>query len=408
MFRFIHSADWQLGARFAQFGAKGTTLREVRLSTLQRALEVAQQREVDAFIVAGDLFEDNQVDDDLVLAVVQIFSKYPSVPIYLLPGNHDPFSGPESVWMRRQFIDAPKHIRILSQAGVTELDGVFLISSPLQQKMSTLDPSMKLVELAATIPESAIKIGVTHGALAIEGKHQPNDFPIALNAASRAGLDYLAIGHWHNWLDDMDGARIVMPGTPEPDRFDHLRCGFIAYVEIDSPGADPRIEPVSVASLTWKELTFDFLSAESSRATLGQTLTDLASAGGKTVVRVVLTGAASPSQILEVHAWLNRLLEPFLVALISDRSSVALSSAELQDLQMRHPILAQVLADIDQIELLATGRGSGTTIAATGPLTLTEAQTLLASAKIDLTSLTAEQLTQTRQLLLQTMQQAAS
>ena len=159
---------------------------------------------------------------------------------------------------------------------------------------------------------------VTHGALAIEGKHQPNDFPIALNAASRAGLDYLAVGHWHNWLSDMDGGRIVMPGTPEPDSFDHLRCGFVAYVEIGSAGADPKIEPVNVASLTWKELTFDFLSPEASRATLGQTLSELASEGSKTVVRVVLIGAAAPRQILEVHEWLDRSLEPFLVGQISD------------------------------------------------------------------------------------------
>ena len=31
----------------------------------------------------------------------------------------------------------------------------------------------------------------------------------AADAASRAGLDYLAIGHWHNWLADADGGRIV-------------------------------------------------------------------------------------------------------------------------------------------------------------------------------------------------------
>src|SRR5436853_182870 len=134
MFRFIHSADWQLGARFAQFGAKGAALRAARLQTLRRALELARSRAVDAFIVARDL------------------------------------------------------------------------------------------------PAGAAAIGVTHGAPAIEGKHQPNDFPIALDAASRAGLAYLAIGHWHNWLADLDGGRIVMPGTPEPDRFDHERCGFVSLV----------------------------------------------------------------------------------------------------------------------------------------------------------------------------------
>lgn len=43
MFRLIHSADWQLGARFAQFGAKASRLREARMVTLKRTLELAAQ-----------------------------------------------------------------------------------------------------------------------------------------------------------------------------------------------------------------------------------------------------------------------------------------------------------------------------------------------------------------------------
>lgn len=407
MIRLIHSADWQLGARFTQFGAKGTILRGARLVTLRRALDFARQRAVDAFIVAGDLFEDNQVEEELVTAVVALFAEFPTVPIYLLPGNHDPYSGPESVWMRRPFTTAPEHIHILSEPAATDLGGAFLAASPLHQKMSTLDPSFKLDELVAKLPAGTIKIGVTHGAIAIESKHQPNDFPIALNAATRAGLDYLAVGHWHNWLDDTDGGRIVMPGTPEPDSFDHKHCGYIAYVEIDGQGIAPRVLAVPVASLMWKELTFDFLSADACRMTITQTISDLAPDVAKTVVRVVLTGAASQRLIADTRVWLDQSLAPFLVSQVTNKFSIALSPAELQDLRTRHPILAQVLADIDQLESLATGRAPVVAVTPATPLTLAEAQTLLAPAKIELTGLTAEQLAQTRELLLQTMQEAA-
>jgi len=408
MIRFIHSADWQLGARFSQFGAKGTVLREARLSALKRSLDIARQRNVDAYIVAGDLFEDNQVGDDLVSTVAQMFSDYPTVPIFLLPGNHDPYAGPDSLWMRRPFAKIPSHIQIIDKAKAIDLGGAFLLASPLHQKMSTLDPSLKLCDLAAGLPADAIKIGVTHGALAIEGKHQANDFPIALNAASRAGLDYLAVGHWHNWLVDTDGGRIVMPGTPEPDSFDHQRCGYVAYVEIEGQSAAPRIEAVPVAELSWHELTFDLLSADASRATLSQTLSNQAPQAAKSVVRVVLTGAASVAQITETHQWLDDLLKPFFIGQVSDKSSIALSAVELQDLQARHPILAQVLADIDQIDLYATSRAPTSANSGLTPLTLTEAQDLLSPRKITLSALTPEQLTQTRQLLLQVMQDASS
>lgn len=411
MLRLIHSADWQLGARFAQFGSAAERLRAARLTTLGNTLALAIEHEADAFLIAGDLFEDNQVDDALVASAMDLFRANPSLPIYILPGNHDPYTGPDSVWQRKAFQNAPANVHVLREAGVTDLGGnAYLVASPLHQKLSTTDPSLKLVELAAGLSTDAIKIGLTHGALAIEAKHQPNDFPIALNAATRARLDYLAIGHWHNWLPDTDGGRIVMPGTPEPDRFVNDASGHVALVEITGPGQPPRVQALSVATLTWRALTFDFASAESSRASLAAALGELTPAAPRTVLRVTLTGIASPAALSEIRVWLTPALAPFLVGQLRDETRVALTAAELADLQARHPILAQVLADIDRLETFATGTVATSTTAASSapaPLTLPEANALLAPAKIDLASLTPELLAQLRQTIFQTLQEVA-
>lgn len=410
VFRFVHSADWQLGARFRQFGAMAGALRSSRLTTLRRSLEVARERSVNAFLIAGDLFEDNQVDEALVAEVVQIFGEFPAVPIYLLPGNHDPASGPEAVWNRRALREAPANVHVLREAGVVDLGGALLLASPLHQKVSAVDPSRRLVELVAEVPPDTIKIGITHGALAIEGRHQPNDFPIALNAASRASLDYLAIGHWHNWLPDFDDGRIVMPGTPEPDQFDQERSGNVALVEIGGPGQAPRVEALSVATLQWKTLAFDFHAVESARATLEQSLVALRPEAGRTVLRIALSGTASPSAVAELRAWLDVATKGFLIHQIADSTRVALDEAEIRDLRSRHPILAQVLADIDQLETLATGRPpvsdmqSGEAMAA---LSLAEAQTLLGGAKIDLANLDAPFFGRLRVLTLAALREVA-
>jgi len=416
MFRILHSADWQLGARFSQFGAQADRLREARVHTLRRTLDLAGKHEVDAFLVAGDLFEDNQVDDTLVEAVVNVFREFPAVPTYILPGNHDPHTGPDSVWQRKSFLNPPANVHVLRTACITDLGGnTFLLASPLLQKLSTTDPSVRLVELAAGLPADAIRIGLTHGALAIEGKHQANDFPIALNAATRAGLDYLAIGHWHNWLPDTDGGRIVMPGTPEPDRFSNDASGHVALVEILGHGQPLRIQPISVATLSWHNLNFDFSSIDASRASLTGRLTELTAAAAKTVLRVTLSGTASPSVLAEVRGWLEPALSPFLVGQLANRTRIALSTVELADLRARHPILAQVLADIDRLETFATGTVSApvsppplplNVVPSTAPpLTLSEAQAILAPARIDLAHLTPELLVQLRQTVFQTLQE---
>lgn len=369
---------------------------------------MARERSVDAFLIAGDLFEDNQIDEAQVSDVVRIFGEFSSVPIYLLPGNHDPASGPESVWNRTVLRDAPSNVHVLRDAGVIDLGGAWLLASPLHQKVSSIDPSQRLVELAAEVPSDAIKIGITHGALAIEGRHQPNDFPIALNAASRAGLDYLAIGHWHNWLADFDGGRIVMPGTPEPDQFDQTRSGNVALVEIDAPGHPPRVEPLSVATLLWRTLAFDFHAVEAARASLEQALAALRPESARTVLRISLSGTASPSAVAALRGWLDAETQDFLVCQFADSTRVALDETELRDLRRRHPILAQVLADIDQLETLATGRVPASVVASdetASAISLTEAQTLLGAARIDLASLDAPFFGQLRLLTLAALQE---
>jgi DNA repair exonuclease SbcCD nuclease subunit len=368
MYRFIHSADWQLGARFSQFGQHGTLLRQARLETLQRTLALAREHHADALFIAGDLFEDNQVDNALITTVTDLFRAHPDILICILPGNHDPHTGPDSIWQRRPFLDAPANVRVLREAGVTTLAGdVCLLASPLHQKRSTTDPSLKLAELAAPLPPGAIKIGITHGAPAIESKHQPNDFPIALNAATRAGLDYLAIGHWHNWLEGLDEGRILMPGTPEPDRFANDASGNVALVEIPARGQPPRIRALPVATLAWRTLDHDFLAPAAALAATTAALAALAPDAARTVLRIRLHGAASPADLAEIRAWLKTALAPFPITQIVDDTRIALTAAELSDLQTRHPILAQVLADIDRLENLATGATPAAAAAVTHP-----------------------------------------
>lgn len=420
MIRFVHSADWQLGARFSQFGPKAAQLRAARLTTLQKTLALAVSKQADAFLIAGDLFEDNQVDETLVRAVLDLFRAQLSLPIYILPGNHDPATGPDSVWQRKAFLSAPANVHVLRETGVIDLGGnARLLAAPLRQKLSSQDPSLKLAELAATLPADVIKIGITHGALAIESKHQPNDFPIALNAATRAGLDYLAIGHWHNWLADTDGGKIVMPGTPESDRFANDDSGHVALVEIDAPGQPARVQKLQVSTLAWRAFTFDFLSPEASRTSLTASLSELAPAADRTVLRVTLSGTASPTALHETRTWLDAALSPFLVGQVADETRVALTPAELADLRVCHPILAQVLADIDRLEAFAGGQVATLPVPpddnptqppapTTTPLTLSEAQALLASAKIDLTQLTPAWFAQLRQTVFQSLQEVTS
>lgn len=315
------------------------------MRTFRRALEVARDRAVDAFLIAGDLFEDHQVEAAAVHGIYEAIREFPSVPVFILPGNHDPASGPASIWGRAPFSQPLPNLKIFTTAEAVPLAGsAWLLASPLTQKRSTVDPSQRFVEMARELPPEAIRIGLTHGALAIGGMHAADDFPIALDAATRAGLDYVAIGHWHSSLCADEG-RLMMPGTPEPTDFGENGSGHVQLVEIAAHGAVPRIEAVKVAELTWLHLVCDVEDA------VARVRRELAAAGPveAAVVRVTLRGACSDGVRAALLEELQALLAECAVGDLRDETQPETTSAEVEQARADHPLLAGVLDDLAAI-----------------------------------------------------------
>jgi hypothetical protein len=102
-----------------------------------------------------------------------------------------------------------------------------------------------------------VRIGVAHGGIKeflerLEGDDAALHNLIPADRAARARLDYLALGDWHG-LYRID-ERTWYPGTPEATRFKEKEPGNVLLVEIDAPGAVPRVTPHPVAGLEWKKV----------------------------------------------------------------------------------------------------------------------------------------------------------
>ncbi|MDD4453882.1 MAG: DNA repair exonuclease [Candidatus Methanomethylophilaceae archaeon] len=247
MVRFLHTADWQIGMKAAHAGEKASAVRQKRFDAAGRVVELAREKDVDFVILAGDTFEHHNVDNAAVKRTVDILNRLDPIPVYVLPGNHDPMV-PGGVWDRDAWERIGSHVTLLREPQEYRFDdGVALYACPLAQKQSGLDPT-------AWIPnredDDRIRIGVAHGSLNI----LPGtvNFPIAGDRPERSGLDYLALGDWHG---HRIVGRAVYPGTMEPTNFSEQGSGNVLVVEIDGAGAEPRIEACRVNALTWAALT---------------------------------------------------------------------------------------------------------------------------------------------------------
>ena len=255
----LHTADWHLGRRFPSFQPEQELrLTRARLEVVGRILDLAHNRNVDAVLAAGDLFDGPAPAKEWWDGLLKEFQRRDwTRPVILLPGNHDPLT-PRSVYHPDHVFRAglPEYVHVVDEEGFTlELDDrAIVIANPCRSHAGQTD-------LASSLPdrepnESRFRIGLVHGqTFDIEG-YQTN-FPISSGIATERGFDYLAIGDTHAFRDVEPEAIVptIYPGAPEATNFGESETGSVAIVFFPLDRARrPIVQREQVGTWEWREV----------------------------------------------------------------------------------------------------------------------------------------------------------
>lgn len=245
--RFVHSADWQIGKVFRQYGAKEEMLRQARLSAIERIGEFARANGARHVLVAGDVYDSEAPSPITLRAPIERMKAFPDLHWHLLPGNHDPHR-PEGVWDRLAQLGLPQHICLhLTAAPVAIEDGVFLLPAPLTRKTEHDDVTAWMD--SAPTPQGALRIGLAHGSITNFGSEGEATNPIDLGRPKSAGLGYFALGDWHRTLQV--GPAVWYAGTHEVDRAGGLERGTALLVDVAGAGAPALVTPFHPGTYRW-------------------------------------------------------------------------------------------------------------------------------------------------------------
>ncbi|MGO4801612.1 exonuclease SbcCD subunit D [Pseudomonas sp. W22_MBD1_FP4] len=273
MLRILHTADWQIGRQYGRFAPEdAAALAEARLSTIERIAALANHEQVQAVLVAGDVFDAQTVSDRTIRRLFNAMQSFTG-PWIMIPGNHDA-ALEESVWSRAKRLSAiSANVHIALQPNVMEFaeQGFALLAAPLTQRQTYSDLT-DWFDTAETAP-GLLRIGLAHGSvqgILAEDIDSPN--PIAPDRARRARLDYLALGDWHG-LKCID-ERTWYSGTPEQERFKDNGAGQVLLIDLPGAGQPPLVEPRSVGQYHWQHWT-EQLAVESDLEQLIQRLEQL-------------------------------------------------------------------------------------------------------------------------------------
>lgn len=325
---FIHTADWQIGKQFANIkGDIAAFLREARFDVIKTLACLAKQYKADAILVAGDVFDANEVSDTTLRKTLNAMQEYKG-PWVLLPGNHDPALA-QSVWTRIKNLPEKTDNIILAltpEPISVANDKLLILPAPLKLRHEYKD----LTEWYDTFhaPSTAYKVGLAHGS--IEGflpESAEIHNMISYQRTEKAKLDYLALGDWHGQLKI--SAKAWYAGTPEQDRFHDNEPGKALLVTLNKNDNDPKVESLDTGKYHWHKIQFDIFTTKDIEA-LNDDFSKFQSAENQ-VISLKLNGNLSLENRQQLDQYLNSWKAKFAMLEI-DETNLKLSPSE-QDLQ---------------------------------------------------------------------------
>lgn len=248
--RFIHTSDWQLGMTRAFLREEAAPrFAQARIDAIRTLGELATEHGAQFIVVAGDVFESNQLSKETLLRTLNALNTLP-VPIFLLPGNHDPLDG-ASIFATREFQEAGTQIIVIGDTtpiSVPGVEGVEVVGAPWRTKHPSTDLCAELADRLSPT-DSVVRIAVCHGQADTLSPDTSRPEIINLEHAERAiaagKFHYLALGDRHSVTQVGQTGRIWYSGAPVATAFDEIDPNQALLIDLSAAGVSD-VRPLRV------------------------------------------------------------------------------------------------------------------------------------------------------------------
>ena len=278
--KLIHAADLHLDSPFEALPAGKAAIRRAEQRQLLSSLvRLTQEEGADLVLLSGDLLDSNcsyyETGEELVRCLRAL-----AVPVFISPGNHDPYTL-SSPYARLRL---PENAHVFQRG---EIESVLLpeLNTRVYGAAFTGGSSPALLEGFRAADEPGVwKLLCIHGEL---GRRESPYNPISEEQLAASGLHYAALGHIHkaSGLQKAGDTWYAWPGCPEGRGFDECGEKSVNIVTLDDAGGC-ELKTASIAARHYRELRLDVSEADP----LLTVVTQLPDDTVKDIYRITLTG----------------------------------------------------------------------------------------------------------------------
>lgn len=213
--KIVQSGDFHLDSPLILHNNKFRDKRKTELlEAVSNIVRLGNKKESDLLLLTGDIFDSKRVSRNTILSLIAILKNFKG-EVFISPGNHDPYTM-GSIY---DSYDFPENTHIFKGYGCVHLEslGAYIHGIGFRDYYEDKD-LLRLIEIK---DEKAINILVTHGEIT-SGENSYH--PIKISSISESKLDYIAIGHRHDFsgIKREGNTSYAYAGIPEPRGYDEL------------------------------------------------------------------------------------------------------------------------------------------------------------------------------------------
>lgn len=302
--KLIHCADLHLDAKMTSnlSKEKAKERKAEILRTFTHMVEYAEANEVRVILIAGDLFDTRCVSALVRNTVREAIVDHPQIDFLYLRGNHDNDN------FLTKLDEKPDNLKLFDEAWTSYTYGRVVITGLELTAENSVTAYNSLV-----LAYDRYNIVTLHGQMMgyLSGRNAQN---ISLNDLKNKNIDYLALGHVHEFhTDKLDGRGIYCySGCLEGRGFDECGTKGFVVLDIDENTCTAESQFVSMSARTVYELPVDMtgvLSTNEAAKRIEQMINEkhyIASS----LVKIVLTGPLDVECELNME-YLSELFEDY-------------------------------------------------------------------------------------------------
>lgn len=287
--KIIHCGDLHLDSKMTANlpSDKAKERRAELLLSFRKMMNLCDDIQAQAIIIAGDLFDTSNIYAGTRDVVLQEIIKRPKVTFFYLKGNHD----------HDNFISkletVPENLKLFSDSWthyeLTENEGKTVVISGIE--LNELNTQFAAETLRLSLDD--INIVTLHGQ---ENEHQVKNKAaiIPLRSYRGKGIDYMALGHIHGYKKEELDARgsYCYCGCIEGRGFDECGEKGVVVLDIDTQSGTISSDFVKMSERVMHTVFVDLTGAESLVEVEGRITEELENDNvlAKDMAKIVLTG----------------------------------------------------------------------------------------------------------------------